>query len=504
MRKPIIQLAALAIASALIYALALVWRYSLIEWWSVPHQTIAKISNHDPFAAVTYVLALSALFLLYALACRIVQRNSSAAMWRVAMAGAIAFNVILLWLYPVDAADIFDNIIHGRMQAYYAANPFYQTAIEFEQDRFFKYVAWEYFPSAYGPGWEWIAANVARAAGEDVVANVIAFKLVGVFAYAATTALIAMTLRQHARGRALYGALFFAWNPMVLYATVGNGHNDVVMVLFIALGFYFHACRRFTFAALALTAGALIKFIPVLLLPIILVAALKQLRAWRARVTFGASTLAACALLVAIAYAPFWRGGDVLGIARRSDLFTTSLPALIQVSLEPSVGESFSARLAIGVALVLLGAWIVRQMRVLWRRKDVPWNVTARAGASILLFYLLVSCLWFQPWYTIWSLALIALLPEQTLTRGALVLSFVATWKMPLFEFLLVPAPPLPPRAWREWRITPGVLGAAWAFCVYPFFNKTVRRINETRVTRHRETSQSGANQNSADSALGG
>ena len=514
MRNPTIQLGALATASALIYILAFVGRYSLIEWWSVPQQTIAKISDHDPLSAVTYLLALSALFLIYALAIRIVQRNSSAAMWRVAIAGAIAFNAILLLLYPVDAADIFDNIIHGRMQAYYGANPFYQAAIEFQPDRFFDYAAWHYYPSAYGPGWEWIAAQVARVAGDDIIANVIAFKLVGVFAYAATIALIVLTLRQYARDRALYGALFFAWNPMVLYATAGNGHNDAVMVMFIALGFYFHARKHFTAAMIALTAGALIKFIPALLLPIIVLAALKQLRAWRARVIFLLSTVAACSFLVATAYAPFWRGGDVLGLARRSDLFTTSLPALIQVTLEPSVGESFSGQLAIGTALVLLGAWIVRQMRVVWQSRDVPcrdvpwnvstWNVSTRAGASILVFYLLASCLWFQPWYTIWPLALVALLPEQTLTRSALVLSLVATWKMPLFEFVLVPAPPLPTRAWREWRITPGVLGAAWTFCVYPFVKMIVRRKNESRVTRHRETPQPGANQNAADTALVG
>ncbi len=381
MRNPTIQLGALATASALIYILAFVGRYSLIEWWSVPQQTIAKISDHDPLSAVTYLLALSALFLIYALAIRIVQRNSSAAMWRVAIAGAIAFNAILLLLYPVDAADIFDNIIHGRMQAYYGANPFYQAAIEFQPDRFFDYAAWHYYPSAYGPGWEWIAAQVARVAGDDIIANVIAFKLVGVFAYAATIALIVLTLRQYARDRALYGALFFAWNPMVLYATAGNGHNDAVMVMFIALGFYFHARKHFTAAMIALTAGALIKFIPALLLPIIVLAALKQLRAWRARVIFLLSTVAACSFLVATAYAPFWRGGDVLGLARRSDLFTTSLPALIQVTLEPSVGESFSGQLAIGTALVLLGAWIVRQMRVVWQSRDVPcrdvpWNVS--------------------------------------------------------------------------------------------------------------------------------
>ncbi len=500
MRKPIVQLAAVAAASAAIYALAFVWHYSLIEWWSISQQTIAKISNHAPLAAAAYVIAFAALFLLYVLACRIARGEQRAAVWRVVIAGALAFNVILLLLYPVDAADIFDNIVHGRMTALYSANPFYQSAVEFHQDKFFSYAAWDYYPTAYGPGWELLAAGAAKFAGDGVIANVLTFKLIGVLAYAGAAALIALTLRKHAPERALYGVVLFAWNPLVLYITAGNGHNDAVMVLFIALGFYLLAARRFTLAAAALTLGATIKFIPALLLPIVLIAGCKSTRGWRARGVFLLITLAACALVAIGLYTPFWRGGDILGLKRRSDLLTTSLATLIDVTLAPRLGQAVSEFVAIRLAVVLLGAWIVRQSRRVWQRA-ASLDALANAGASILLFYLLVACLWFQAWYAVWPVAIAALLPDGALTRGALLLSLAATWKMPLFEFVLVPGTVLPPRDWREWRITLGTLGTAWALFVYQFAKLRITRRYGARVARDRQAPRAGANQDAADPA---
>ena len=499
MRKPIVQLAALAAVSAAIYALAFVWHYSLVKWWSIPQETIAKISHHAPLAAAAYVVAFAALFLLYALACRIARGKHRAAVWGVVIAGALAFNVILLLLYPVDAADIFDNIVHGRMTALYGANPFYQTAVEFHQDQFFRYAAWDYYPTAYGPGWELLAAGAAKFAGDGVIANVLTFKLIGVLAYAGAAALIVLTLRQHAPERALYGVVLFAWNPLVLYVTAGNGHNDAVMVLFIALGLYLLTARRFTLAAAALTLGATIKFIPALLLPIVLIAGYKSARGWRTRAIFLIVTFAVCAVIAAGLYAPFWRGGDILGVKRRSDLFTTSLPTLVEITLQPGLGKSLSEFVTVRLAIVLVGAWIVRQTRKVWR--DISPNAVVAAAASILLFYLLVACLWFQAWYAVWPIAVAALLPENALGRGALWLSYIATWKMPLFEFVLVPGrPPLPPRDWREWRITLGTLGAPWAFFIYQSTKKRIKRYG-SRVARDRQAPRAGTNQNAIDSA---
>lgn len=474
--SPALQLSALAGASLVVYLLAFVQPYSLFTWWRTPQQTIGKTAHGDLAAGAAYVLAFSALFLLYGLACRLTRTHQGALAWSAVIAGAVAFNAVMLFLYPVDAADVFDNIMRGRMTAYYGANPFYQTPAQFMQDRFYPYAAWVYYPSAYGPGWEGIAAGAAKLAGSSVVANVLTFKMVSVLAYAGTLALIGLTLKRWSPQTALYGVTLFGWNPLVIYATAGNGHNDAVMVLLIVLGFYWLAQRRFTLAALAETAGALIKFVPALLVPVIVLAALKQLKGWPARARYLLLTTSVCALLVIFSYAPFWRGGDIAGIYRRSELYTTSLPTLLDLTLKPRLGATQADGVASPAALIMLGLGVIWQLWAMWRKSEK--QAPARAGLSIFLFYLLVSCLWFQSWYVTWLLALAALLPDGPTPRGSILFSLVATWKMPIFTFVLMMNPShLPPPAWREWRLTLDTLSVPWMYFVYRGIKMSKSRV---------------------------
>jgi alpha-1,6-mannosyltransferase len=474
-RSSAVRLCVLATASFGIYEWAFVQPYNLYTWWQIPFQTIGKITNLDPLAGAEYTGAFLVLFLFYSFACRLTAKHPSRLSWGVVLGAAVAFNLVLLSLYPVDSADVFDNIIRGRITEHYGGNPLYQIPAQFTGDLFYKYTAWRFFPSAYGPVWESIAAGAARVAGDGVIANVLAFKLVSILAYAGTVALIGMTLRRYAPERALYGVTLFAWNPLVLYSTAGNAHNDAVMLFFMALGLYFFVGGHWTLAALAEIGGGLCKFIPALLVPLIVVAALKGLGDWRARTRFLLITAALCAALVAAAYAPFWRGGDVLGLERRTDLFTTSLATLGELVLSMLTPPKFADLLVTRGALILLLAWIVRQASHIWSRSDP--EALMRAAASVLLFYLLVTAPWFESWYAIWPLAVVALLPDGIWSRGSVLLSLAAGWKMPLFDFVMLIRPgALPSAIWREPRATLGTLGLPWGFFLFHSLKAKVRR----------------------------
>ncbi|MBI3942465.1 MAG: DUF2029 domain-containing protein [Chloroflexi bacterium] len=463
--SPWMQLSVLAAASLGIYWVAFLRPFSLGEWWAQPLQTIVKIAQTDLWAAAAYAGAMTALFWLYWQACRLADGPVDRRLWAAAIGGALVFSLAMAWLYPVGAADVFDNIIRGRMTVLYGANPFYRVPFDFQQDPLYSYAAWDYYPSAYGPLWELIAAGTAWLAGNEVIANVLAFKAIAILAYAATAAVIVLYLRRAAPVKALRGLLLFAWNPLVIYEIAGNGHNDGVMVLFVILGFYWLARGRYTLALLAQIAGALIKFIPILFVPIILITALRHLQDWRARTRYLLVTAGLSALAIVAVYAPFWQGWDVLGIDRRRGLFTTSLPALLKAVLEPLIGEFSADQWASGIAAGLLLVWLAWRLLVLWRSDDE--HAPLHTALSICLFYLLVSCLWFQPWYLIWPLALSALLPDGTAQRGTVLFSFAATWKMPLFDFVIVGKGPLPPFAVRELQVTLGTLSAPWLYFLY-------------------------------------
>jgi hypothetical protein len=472
--------------STVLYWGGLLVCYNLFALGPRPLADISKLTRNQPLGQAGFVLTFAALSALYYLAWRLARGPQPRSVWVAVGASLLAMNVMLLWLYPIGAADVFDNIARGRITAQHGGNPFYETPRAYKGiDPFFYYAAWRDATSAYGPLWEMLAAGASRLAGEGVVENVLAFKALGLLFYAGGVGLIARLLRHRAPERALQGVVLFAWNPLVLYETAGNGHNDSVMVFFIVLALYALAQRRYTLSALALMGGALVKFIPLLLVPLVVAAGLRAARGVRQRALFLAITMTACTALALAAYLPFWRGGDPFGIERRSMLFTASLPALAQVHLETWLGGDPSKRVVAETALLLTGAAAFAQAWRVWRKP--AWAMMVRAFTNVLLFYLLIACLWFQAWYAVWPLALAALLPEGKLSRLVVLLSYSALWKTIVFDFVLYRGGPLPPRLWRESWLGPITLGLSWLYAGISHLKL------HARPTRHRQTARARA-----------
>ena len=168
---------------------------------------------------------------------------------------------------------------------------------------------------------------------------------------------------------ALAGVLLLAWNPVVLYEAWGNGHNDIIMVLWVLLAVWAMLEKRYPLVVLALVMGALVKFIPVLLLPAAVLIAWRQLPDMRSRLRYLLASADGGALLVLLAYWPLWQGPQVLSFTRRLDLFTTSLPAVIYQLSIPRLGEARAASLISDIALILTFAFVLWQG---WRASCNP------------------------------------------------------------------------------------------------------------------------------------
>ena len=89
--------------------------------------------------------------LLYFVGLRAAHQTSSKTAWMIVIGGTLAFIIMFLFMAPLDARDIYDNIFHGRILGVYRANPFRDLISSFPQDPFFKYPWWKNSPSAYGP-----------------------------------------------------------------------------------------------------------------------------------------------------------------------------------------------------------------------------------------------------------------------------------------------------------------------------------------------------------------
>ena len=299
-------LAGAAIGAVLLYWIALVQPYNLLDLYDRPLLDLYRISKEDPAARWPMLWALLAVGVFYWLGWRAAQRAQGRLAWVIVLGGALTSATTLLFLFPFGAADIFDNIMHGRLLGIYWHNPFYAVAQQFPDDPFRPYVAWPGHPSAYGPLWELLAAGATRLTGDGIVANVIVFKLIGGFFLAASTLVVMAILHRFAPERALAGVVLLAWNPIILYETLGHGHNDIAMVFWILLAVWLLLSERYTLAILALLVGALIKYIPLLMLPAAGLIALRNLPDSRARLRFVIITGVLAIGLVLVAYSLFW------------------------------------------------------------------------------------------------------------------------------------------------------------------------------------------------------
>jgi hypothetical protein len=461
-------LAGTALTSTLIYWF-LARSFPLLTLYDQPLLDLYRISQNEPDARWRLLAAFIALGVCYWLGWRATRQVQDQTAWRIVVGGALASAVCLLFLFPYGAADIFDNIMHGRILAVYGANPFVQVARDFADDPFYPYVAWRHSPSAYGPGWEILAAVAAGLIGNGVIANVIAFKLLPGAFLAATVALVARILRQWAPERALPGVLLLAWNPVVLYHTLGNGHNDIAMAFWMVAAAWLLARRRYTLACLSLVMGTLFKFIPVLLLPAAGLIALHALPNHRQRLRFLVVTAVTSAALVCLLYAPFWQGSEVLGIDRRARLLTTSLPALAWSLLEPRLGDDLAVKIVSRTAAILTGLFALWQAARACR--DGSWLSFPQAAFNILMFYLLLTCLWFQEWYAIWPLAVAPLLPPGHAARLAALFGFAALIKPLLAAPAILWLRPLPTKLWRELWLGPAVMFLPWLYVVFAWWH---------------------------------
>lgn len=408
--------AALAVASLVVYWFALVLPYYLPRFVARPLLDLGKIGGYAPSDGVRFATTLGVLWALYLVAavCRLPAGTGARI---AAYGGTLAFGVALLWLYPITAADLFNYVLYGLVQ-HRGANPLTTPPAAVIGLPLLDYSAWPDHPSPYGPVWQLLAFAVTAATGERLFAGAIAFKVVLLGCHLLNAALVERLAAQLGAASPATAALLYGWNPLLLYETVGNGHNDVVILTALLLALTAYAAggraRMLTLPLAAL--GALAKVVGGLWLPA-LVLALWRLEVRRQTGRCLAVGLAGATILAFVCYAPFWAGGETfVGVMRQSDLATTSFGGLAVLWQRDLLPADLALDLAKVIAVAALAATLV------WRRpRRGELDELLRASFDLALVYLLLGALWFQPWYLV---PLVGLAPLLDRPRRALAAAY--------------------------------------------------------------------------------
>ena len=309
---------------------------------------------------------------------------------------AVVFRLALVWLPPSLSDDAFRYVWDGALQAE-QINPYRYTpedaalaSLQVDVDDVYERLNSKSFYSVYPPVSQYVFAFGGLFTGHGWKSSHYAIK--GVLVLAEIMALFLLARLVSARNLMLY-----AWNPLVLLETAGQGHTESLLLLLLIIVIRAGRSGKGTWASVALAAAAWVKLFPVLLFPF-----LWRRFGWRA-VWTGILAL----LLLAVPYAaPYVIGHvqDSLDLYTRYFEFNAGLYYAIKQVFYWLTGADYSKQ--IGPALrwcLLLGLPFLYVLDYRYR-----WPLHKAFLAAIGLYLTLSTTV--HPWYLLSVLFLAALL----------------------------------------------------------------------------------------------
>jgi hypothetical protein len=157
------------------------------------------------------------------------------------------------------------------------------------------------------------------------------------------------------------GARDYLLNPYVLLVS-GAWTFDAIMVLGLLLGIYWTARGRPLWAGIALGAGTMVKYVPILVVPVVVIYLLKRRHSLREALVFVASYGVSCAVLIG----PFLKGllyvlqfqGQRMGGGMNWEAFFLVSPVLDpSANLDPLANTLSALSVPVLVVGLILGYW---------------------------------------------------------------------------------------------------------------------------------------------------
>jgi alpha-1,6-mannosyltransferase len=434
-------IATLGLLSAGIYLFAFTRRWSLVLLYNQPYLDYAFLSRYTREGQAIYLGAFFCLFALQYVAYRAARGSPSTCPLWLILTGQCLFGLLMVAIYPVAAIDVYDYLMYGRIALVYGENPFIHPPSAFP-DPLVGFSPWPNEPSVYGPIWQLVSLVPTALSGGGLLAGMVAFKVTALAFYVACTVVIWRLLRGLNPEWAPAGVLLFAWNPLLQFELPGNAHNDAAMVLFVllAVAALVAGARLLVFPALA--AAVLTKVLAIALGPVFLVGLLSAPTSWRrrARGVIGGGALAV--LLIVVTYAPFWEGTGTLHFLSRGNWFTASLPTMLREYLRGFMEFEAAGRLAATLTGAGFALFVLIRVAWYWRSlgADTPnggrWKRWLETAHDATFAYLAFACLWWEPWYLTWLVALAALVPRSTVHERALLFCYGGVINYVVFKYI--------------------------------------------------------------------
>lgn len=337
------------------------------------------------------------LFLAYLAAVRHVLGAPSDRLLGWILGFAVLFRATAIFIEPGLSDDIYRYLWDGKVLNH-GINPYLYAPSAPElaplRDALHASINHKHIGTPYGP-----VMIAFFAVAERLGHSVFLMKLAFLLADCLVIVLLMRLLR--ASSRPASHVLIYAWSPLVLVEVAGNGHNDVLAILFL-LGALALLVRGSPWqAALGLALAIASKYLALLFLPVL----------WR---RLGQTGRVILPLALATAFLPFYQAFaqhiDSLFAVGSAWRFNDSLFAIIRFL----TGSDVMSRIIAATLFLLLAAFVYR------REQPVLKGAMLLVGGALLLTTTL------QPWYLLWIVPFLCFYPNRAwiLLTGLTMLSY--------------------------------------------------------------------------------
>lgn len=229
-----------------------------------------------PLSTQLYLVILLGLFFFYLLMLQQVRTGNISIKRFGLLIGGVT--LLLLITYTAFSYDMFNYIFDAKIVTAYHENPYLKKALDYPQDPMLSFMRWTHRTYPYGPVWLGITVPLSYAGMQIFTVTFFLFKLLMALSYGGTVYFIYKILKKVLPSQALFGAAFFAFNPLVIIESLVSGHNDIVMLCLAMAAVYALVHKKFLLALVILMLSIGIKFATIFLLPVFLYAWYLSLR----------------------------------------------------------------------------------------------------------------------------------------------------------------------------------------------------------------------------------
>lgn len=179
------------------------------------------------FISQTYLLLIIALFCLFF---NLVRRQQFANFKNFALSLAICC-LPLICSFNALSFDVFNYLFNAKMVAVYQADPHQQTALNFTDDDWTRFMHNTNTPAPYGYGWTAISLIPYYLAGGKFTLSWFGVRIFNIILLSLTLLLMSKYQKKLNDKNDWQALALFFFNPLVLIEVLTNMHNDLWMML---------------------------------------------------------------------------------------------------------------------------------------------------------------------------------------------------------------------------------------------------------------------------------